>query len=254
MKNDLNDKVVLVTGSSTGIGAAVAKGFAAEGAKVAVHGHASRAAAEAVVREIEAQGGTAAFFGADARDAAAMQALVADVHRHYGALDVLVNNAGGLIRRVKLAEVDAALYDEVLNLNVRSVVFTSQAAARVFQAQGRGNIINTTSIAARNGGGVGASLYASAKAFVSAFTKNLAKEFAEQRIRVNAVSPGVVMTPFHERFSTPDLLESMRKTIPMARLGASEECVGAFLFLASDALSGYITGQVLEVNGGQLMP
>lgn len=254
MKNDLNDKVVLVTGSSTGIGAAVAKGFAAEGAKVAVHGHASRAAAEAVVREIEAQGGTAAFFGADARDAAAMQALVADVHRHYGALDVLVNNAGGLIRRVKLAEVDAALYDEVLDLNVRSVVFTSQAAARVFQAQGRGNIINTTSIAARNGGGVGASLYASAKAFVSAFTKNLAKEFAEQRIRVNAVSPGVVMTPFHERFSTPDLLESMRKTIPMARLGASEECVGAFLFLASDALSGYITGQVLEVNGGQLMP
>lgn len=254
MKNDLNGKVVLVTGSSTGIGAAVAKGFAAEGARVAVHGHASRAAAEAVVREIEAQGGTAAFFGADARDAAAMQALVADVHRHYGALDVLVNNAGGLIRRVKLAEVDAALYEEVLDLNVRSVVFTSQAAARVFQAQGRGNIINTTSIAARNGGGVGASLYASAKAFVSAFTKNLAKEFAEQRIRVNAVSPGVVMTPFHERFSTPELLESMRRTIPMARLGASEECVGAFLFLASDALSGYITGQVLEVNGGQLMP
>jgi 3-oxoacyl-[acyl-carrier protein] reductase len=254
MQNDLKDKVVLVTGSSTGIGAAVAKGFAAEGAKVAVHGHASRAAAEAVVRDIEAQGGSAAFFGADARDAAAMQALVADVHRHYGALDVLVNNAGGLIRRVKLAEVDTALYDEVLDLNVRSVVFTSQAAARVFQAQGHGNIINTASIAARNGGGVGASLYASAKAFVSAFTKNLAKDFAEQRIRVNAVSPGVVMTPFHERFSTPDLLESMRKTIPMARLGASDECVGAFLFLASDAMSGYITGQVLEVNGGQLMP
>jgi 3-oxoacyl-[acyl-carrier protein] reductase len=142
----------------------------------------------------------------------------------------------------------------VLNLNVRSVVAASRAAARVFRQQGKGNIINTTSIAARNGGGIGASLYAGAKAFVSNFTRNLAKEFAEQNIRVNAVSPGVIMTPFHERFSTPELIESMRKTIPMGRLGSTEECVGAFLFLASDQLSGYVTGQVIEVNGGQLMP
>jgi 3-oxoacyl-[acyl-carrier protein] reductase len=254
MQNDLKDKVVLVTGSSTGIGAAVAKGFARQGAKVAVHYHSSRNEAEAVVGDIKMHGGTSALFGADARSAAEMQDLVGGVHRYFGRLDVLINNAGGLIKRVKLGEIDEPLYDEVMDLNVRSVVFASQAAAKIFQAQGRGNIINTTSIAARNGGGVGASLYASAKAFVSAFTKNLAKEFAEQNIRVNGVAPGVIMTPFHERFSTPELLESMRKTIPMGRLGTSDECVGTFLFLASDALSGYITGQVIEVNGGQLMP
>jgi 3-oxoacyl-[acyl-carrier protein] reductase len=133
------------------------------------------------------------------------------------------------------------------------VIAASRAAARFFLSKA-GQHRNTTSVAARHGGGVGASLYAGAKAFVSNFTRNLAKEFAEQNIRVNAVAPGVIMTPFHERFSTPELIESMRKTIPMGRVGTTEECVGAFLFLASDQLSGYVTGQVIEVNGGQLMP
>ena len=180
--------------------------------------------------------------------------LVGAVHRYWGRLDVLVNNAGGLVKRVKLEEITDELYDEVLDLNVRSVVVGSRAATRLFRAQGRGNIINTSSIAARNGGRVGAALYASAKAFVSTFTRNLAKELAEAGIRVNAVSPGVVMTPFHQRFSTPEALEEIRKTIPMARLGAPDDLVGAYLFLASDQLSGYLTGQVIEVNGGQLMP
>jgi 3-oxoacyl-[acyl-carrier protein] reductase len=251
---DLKDKVVLVTGSSTGIGAAVARGFARNGAKVAVHYHSSRNEAEKVLADIKLHGGTAALFGADARSAKEIEDLVGAVHRYWGRVDVLVNNAGGLVKRAKLDEITEDLYDEVLNLNVRSVVAGSRAAARLFRQQGKGNIINTTSIAARNGGRVGASLYAGAKAFVSTFTRNLAKEFAATGIRVNAVSPGVVLTPFHERFSTPEVLEEIRKTIPLERLGTPEETVGAFLFLASDQLSGYITGQVIEVNGGQLMP
>jgi len=251
---DLKDKVVLVTGSSTGIGAAVARGFARNGAKVAVHYHSSRAEAEKVVADIKLHGGTAALFGADARSAQEVENLVGAVSRYWGRLDVLVNNAGGLVKRAKLEEVTDELYDEVLNLNVRSVVTGSRAAARLFRQQGKGNIINTTSIAARNGGRIGASLYAGSKAFVSTFTRTLAKELAEAGIRVNAVSPGVVMTPFHERFSTPEVLEAIRKTIPMERLGTPDECVGAYLFLASDQLSGYVTGQVIEVNGGQLMP
>jgi len=97
-------------------------------------------------------------------------------------------------------------------------------------------------------------LYASAKGFVSTFTRGLAKEVVKDGIRVNAVSPGVITTPFHERYSTPQMLESFKSTIPMGRLGTADECVGAFLYLASDALSGYVTGQILEVNGGQLMP
>ena len=251
---DLKDKVVLVTGSSTGIGAAVARGFGRNGAKVAVHYHSSRAEAEKVVADIKLHGGTAALFGADARSAQEVENLVGAVSRYWGRLDVLVNNAGGLVKRAKLEEVTDELYDEVLNLNVRSVVTGSRAAARLFRQQGKGNIINTTSIAARNGGRIGASLYAGSKAFVSTFTRTLAKELAEAGIRVNAVSPGVVMTPFHERFSTPEVLEAIRKTIPMERLGTPDECVGAYLFLASDQLSGYVTGQVIEVNGGQLMP
>ena len=251
---DLKDKVVLVTGSSTGIGAAVARGFARNGAKVAVHYHSSRSEAEKVVADIKLHGGTAALFGADVRSGQEVENLVGAVSRYWGRLDVLVNNAGGLVKRAELEELTDELYDEVLNLNVRSVVTGSRAAARLFRQQGKGNIINTTSIAARNGGRIGASLYAGSKAFVSTFTRTLAKELAEAGIRVNAVSPGVVMTPFHERFSTPEVLEAIRKTIPMARLGTPDECVGAFLFLASDQLSGYVTGQVIEVNGGQLMP
>jgi 3-oxoacyl-[acyl-carrier protein] reductase len=116
------------------------------------------------------------------------------------------------------------------------------------------SIINLTSIAARHGGGPGASLYAGSKGFVSTATKSLAKELVGQQIRVNAVSPGVVITPFHEKFSTPEQLEAMRLTIPMGRLGTADECVGAFIYLASEKLSSYVTGQIIEVNGGQYMP
>jgi 3-oxoacyl-[acyl-carrier protein] reductase len=251
---DLKDKVVLVTGSSTGIGAAVAREFGRNGAKVAVHYHSSRAEAEKVVADIKLHGGTAALFGADVRRPEEVENLVGAVGRYWGRLDVLINNAGGLVKRLKLEEITDEFYDEVLDLNVRSVVAGSRAAARLFRTQGKGNIINTSSVAARHGGGIGASLYAASKAFVSTFTRNLAKEFAEAGIRVNAVAPGVIMTPFQERFTSPELLEAFRKTIPMGRIGTAEECVGAYLFLASDQLSGYVTGQVIEVNGGQLMP
>ena len=103
------------------------------------------------------------------------------------------------------------------------------------------------------GGSPGSSIYSGAKAFVSTFTRSLARELAPQNIRVNALSPGTIATAFHERHSTPEKLEATRKSIPMARLGRAEDCAGTALFLASDALSGYVTGQVIEVNGGQFM-
>ena len=120
--------------------------------------------------------------------------------------------------------------------------------------QGAGNIINVTSIAARTGGAAGAGIYAAAKAAVSTLTRNLAKEEAPHNIRVNAVSPGVITTPFHEKVSTPAQLEAARASIPLGRLGTAEECVGTFLYLASDTLSRYVDGQIIEVNGGQFMP
>lgn len=253
MINDLKGKRVLVTGSSTGIGAAIAKAYAAHGAHVGVHYNQSKDQAEAVAAEIKAAGGTCILIGGDVSKSREAIRVVDEAAAALGGLDVLVNNAGALVKRAPLDELDDDLYDRVLDLNVRSVVFASQAAARHMRKAGKGSIINTSSVAARNGGGPGALLYASAKAFVLNATRNLAKELAGAHIRVNGVSPGVISTPFHDRYSTPEILEGMRKTIPMAVIGTPEDCVGAYLFFASDALSGYVTGQVLEVNGGQFM-
>jgi len=153
-----------------------------------------------------------------------------------------------------VAEIDDAIFDEIVDLNSRSLVIACAAGVPHLRKAGGGSIVNVTSIAARHGGGPGAALYASAKAFVSTFTRGLARELAPDKIRVNAISPGVITTPFHERYSTPQMLEAMRQTIPMARLGTAEECAGTFVYLASGAMSGYVTGQIIEVNGGQLMP
>lgn len=250
---DLADKVFLVTGASTGIGAAVARALGAQGARVAVHYNSSAAEAEEVAGAITGQGGEAWTVAGDVRDPAAVAAIVGGTCERFGRIDGLINNAGALVRRMPLAESDDALYDQVLDLNVRSVVVACRTAIPWLRRQG-GVIINTSSIAARNGGGPGSGLYASAKAFVSNLTRGLAKELVGDRIRVNAVAPGVIATPFHDRFSTPEQMRQMTASIPMGRPGTPEECVGAYLYLASDRLSGFVTGQIIEVNGGQLMP
>ena len=251
---DLKSKVVLVTGASTGIGAATAKVFAANGARVMVHYNASKAEAGAVVAEIIAAGGEAALVQGDISDRSVPARIVADTVKHFSRIDVLINNAGGMLGRKWLGEMDDAHYDRVMDLNVWSVVAFMREVAPLMKAQGGGNIINVSSIAARHGGGGGSVLYASAKGFISTFTKGMAKELIGANIRVNAVSPGTISTPFHERYSTAEQLEAGRKTIPQGRLGIAEDCVGTFLFLASDSLSGYLVGQVIEVNGGQYMP
>ncbi|HYP84048.1 glucose 1-dehydrogenase [Variovorax sp.] len=252
---DLQGKTALVTGASTGIGAAVAAGFAAHGMRVAVHYNSSADAAHKVVADIAAAGGDAFALQGDVRDTAAIARVVQEAHSRLGSIDVLVNNAGGLVKRVPIGEMPDALFDEVLHLNARSVLAFCREAVPHMRSRGQGgSIINVSSVAARHGGGPGAYLYAGAKGFVSTATRGLAKELVGDRIRVNAVAPGVIQTPFHDQFSTPQMLESFRATIPMGRIGTPDECVGAFLFLASEALSGYVTGQILEVNGGQYMP
>jgi len=251
---DLEGKAVLVTGSSTGIGAAVAKGFAAQGARVVVHYNSSEQEAMAVVKEIQAAGGEAVALRADVRSVEACTRLVKEAHDALGGLDVLVNNAGGVVKRHPLRDIDDALYDEIVNLNARSVFACSRAALPFMEARGRGSIISTTSLAARSGGGSKSTLYAASKAFVSTFTRGLAKEVARYGIRVNAVAPGVIGKPDQAATMPAHQLEASIRLTPMRRIGTVEECVGAYLFLASDEMAGFITGQVIEVNGGLQMP
>jgi len=251
---DLADKRVLITGASTGIGAALARAFAEQGAKVALHYNASAKEAEALAGEIRQAGGYAHLVRGDASDAATVRRIIEDAAVALGGLDGLINNAGGMLGRVGFSEVSDEHYARVMELNAHSVWAASQAAVPHLKRAGGGFIINTTSIAARNGGGGGAVLYAGSKGFVSTITHGLAKELIGANIRVNAVSPGVIATPFHDRYSTAEQMKAMAATVPQGRVGTAEECVGAFLFLASEALSGYVVGQVIEVNGGQLMP
>jgi len=254
MATDLKNKVVLITGASTGIGAAAARAFAEHGSKVAVHYNASKEAAEKVAREVKSAGGEALLVGGDVTKSANIKRIVADTLAGFGRIDVLVNNAGGLVQRTKIEDYSEDFLHQVLDLNVIQVAMFMHEVVPAMRKQGGGNIINVSSIAARHGGGGGAIVYAGAKGFISTATKGWAKELVGDNIRVNAVSPGVITTPFHERYSTAEQLKAMQATIPMNRLGTAEETAGTFIYLASDAMSGYVTGQVIEVNGGQYMP
>jgi len=250
---DLAGKAVLITGASTGIGAALAIAFGAQGAKIGVHYNSSVDDAHAVVRTIKDAGGEAFATKADVTKVDEVTRLVEETATRFGHLEGLINNAGLMVGRVAYADMTPEYYDDVMNLNARSVIFATRAAIPWLKKKG-GFVLNTTSIAARNGASGNAGLYGSSKAFVSNVTRGLAKELIGSKIRVNAVAPGFIETKFHERYTNEAQKAAALATIPQGRLGTAEDCVGAYLFLASDQLSGYIIGQVIEVNGGQLMP
>jgi 3-oxoacyl-[acyl-carrier protein] reductase len=249
---DFSGKVALVTGASSGIGAATALVLGEGGARVAIGYHANRDGADQVARQIAQAGGQAQAVHADLRHVDGIARLVKDAVAALGPIDILVNNAGSLVRRSPIRELTEEGWDEVFTLNLKSAVFCAQAVAPSMIARRTGAIVNVGSIAGHNGGGPGAGPYAAAKAGLMAMTKSLAKELAPHGVRVNAVAPGVIDTPFHEVFSTPDMMKSFISMIPLGRIGTPTECARAIAFLASDAAS-FIVGETLEVNGGQLM-
>lgn len=271
MKNffDFTDKVVLITGASSGIGRATAELFGQCGASVAISYLKNKAGADDAVAAItaNAQGrfvgdaggttvGTAALgamaFQADVNTNEAVVKLIREVEETFGGIDILVNNAGSLVERLRTQELTEARWNEVFQLNSTSAFFAAQAAIPKMLSKGGGAIINVTSIAARNGGAPGSIHYSSAKAAMLTMTKGLAKEYANQGIRVNAVSPGVIDTPYHETFTARDVWSNMSNMIPMSRVGKPAEVASVIAFLASDAAA-YICGETIEINGGMLM-
>lgn len=253
--DDLRDKVVLITGASSGIGAAAAVDFAACGAKVAVHYNSRSEQAHAVLERVRAAGSDGALFQADVADTDQLARLAAEVQQRFGRIDVLVNNAGGFVQRAPLMQASDELIDQVFHLNARSQLALCRHVVPFMRRQGPGgSIINLSSQAARSGGSYGAGLYSASKAYISNLTRALAKELVADGIRVNAVAPGVIDTPIHDGHTSPELLAQLCTGIPMGRLGRADECSGAILFLASNRLASYVTGQVIEVNGGSVMP
>ena len=240
-------QTALVTGASRGIGKAVALELAAAGATVAVNYANSNAGADAVVAEITAKGGSAYALQADVSQEEEVNALVEAVIKRSGSLDVLVNNAGitrdGLLMRMKTSD-----WQAVLNLNLTGVFLCTRAVTRPMLKQKRGRIVNITSVVGLMGN-AGQANYAAAKAGVIGFTRSSAKELASRGITVNAVAPGFIATDM-----TKDLqAEALLAAIPLGRYGEVAEVAGAVRFLAADPAAAYITGQVLQVDGGMLM-
>lgn len=248
---ELKGKSVLVTGASRGIGAAAALTLAKAGAaRVTLHYNSFREGAEETAAAVRRAGAEAAALQADLGSDAGIRNFLECIRGQE--FDILINNAGSLVKRARLAEYTEDLWDRVMNLNVKSAWMITQAVAPGMIARGSGSIIFVSSIAARNGGGLGATVYAAAKAAVSTITKGLAKELAPQGIRVNAVSPGTVDNYFHQQFSTKAILDAVVAATPAGRLGTNEEVADTILFLCSDA-SRFIYGQTIEINGGMFM-
>jgi 3-oxoacyl-[acyl-carrier protein] reductase len=254
MKNhlDLTGKVALVTGAGSGIGRATAIALAEAGAAVAINYHRNEAGAEAAKQEIIASGARAITVQADVTKSADVNRMVESTVAAFGPIDILVNNAGSLVERLRLLELTEERWDEVIDLNLKSAFLCAKAVAPSMIERKFGVIVNVTSIAGRNGGALGSIHYSTAKGGMITFTKGLAKELAPLGVRVNAVSPGVIDTPFHEQFSTPEAMRNFTNIIPLGRVGKSEEIARTVVYLASDAAS-FVIGENIEINGGMLM-
>lgn len=249
---DLNAKVALVTGASSGIGRAAAEALAASGARVAINFHRNEAGAEAARAEIVSRGGDAVVVQADVTRASDVESLVERTIAEFGPIDILVNNAGSLIERLRILELTEERWDEVIDLNLKSAFLCSKAVAGSMMERKTGAIINVSSIAGRTGGALGSIHYSTAKGGLITFTKGLAKELAPFGVRVNAISPGVIDTRYHEQFSSPEMMKTYAGMIPLGTIGTPAEVASVICFLASDAAS-YLAGETIEINGGMFM-
>jgi len=251
MSLSLAGKSALITGASRGIGAATAVALAQAGvSRIVLHYNSYQQGADETAESARGLGARVTAIQADLGHMSGIRELIDKIRGE--SFDIVVNNAGHLVQRSKLLESTEEIYDLVMNLNVKSMWFLTQAIVPPMIEKKAGVIINVSSIAARNGGGPGATMYSAAKAAVSTFTKGWAKELAPHGIRVNAVSPGTVDNYFHEKHSNRQILDSVIAATPAGRLATNEDISDVILFLCSDG-SRYIHGQTIEINGGMFM-
>lgn len=243
-----DNKVAIVTGGGRDIGRSICLKLAAQGVSVVVNYHSSKAGAEETVSQIKAGGGNAIAVQADVTDLNSIKRLVSETQNAFGsAIHILVNNAGGLIARKPLAEIDEDYYNRVMDVNLKSTFFVTQAVVPHMPAGSA--IVNLASLAGRNGGGGGALTYATSKGAVLTFTKGLSKELGPKNIRVNCVSPGLIATTFHDTFTPDEGRAKAAAATALRREGQADEVGDAVAYLASDAAS-FVTGESLEINGG----
>ena len=246
-----NNRVAIITGATGGIGFQVAKRLGHDGFTVVLNGIEDEEGAKRI-EQLTAEGITSEYYGFDVTDEEAVTSNIQAIGDKYGKIDVLVNNAGGLGGRSRFEEMTTEFYRFVMALNLDSTFFASRAAIPYLKKSDYASIINYTSIAAWNAGGPGAGIYATSKAGVQAITRALAKDLAEYGIRVNAVSPGTIDTPFHAQIKStkPEVFASWKNNILLGKLGEPQEVASVVSFLASKD-SSFLTAETIQITGGQ---
>lgn len=244
-------KYALITGGTGGIGFATAKQLGEVGYSIILNGT-NEDKAKAAVKELESLGIEAEAFIFDVTNEEEVLQSFEKISERYEKLDVLVNNAGGLVGRSRFEDMETSFYKKVMDLNLNSVFYVTRAAIPLLKKGDCPSIINFTSIAGWNSGGPGAGVYGTSKAAVTTLTRALAKDLAEYGIRVNAVSPGTIDTPFHQatKDNNMELFNSWKNNILLKRFGQPEEVASVIEFLVSDK-SSFITGEIVQINGGQ---
>ena len=251
--NSLKEKKALVTGGASGIGRAISLELANMGAALIIHYHRSKESAESLAAQINSSGGKAEVVQADLTEEAGVQALTDFVIERWDNLDVLVNNAGDLVGRHKLEEVQMDFYRKVVAVNLDSNVLVTRAMIPLLKKSGCASIVNLASLAGRKGGHGGSAIYSMTKGAILTLTRALSTELAPYGIRVNAVAPGFILgSAFHALHTSEESKQATIRDIPLKRAGTCEDVARAVAFLASE-YDGFITGATLDINGGVYM-
>ena len=250
MNEKLDGKRVLVTAGAQGIGEAITRAFLDAGAKVALHYFSSSENAERIASEAAGRGGVAIPLPGDLRQKDTASQMVDEAATYLGGLDILINNAGSLVERRWLDEIAPTFWRKVLDINLSSMLYVSQAAAPYLAENKESSMVNLASLAGRKGGHPGSLAYATTKGAILTFTRALATELAPQGTRVNAVAPGLILgTAFHATHTSEQSARETVAGIPLGRAGNPEDVARAVLYLASE-YDGFITGATIDINGG----